>query len=165
MNISQDLNETQYKGRTILLDLSVDKKKYESAKGQTQTPKNTSDEKEDLEPEEEKTAVKSKPNHRPQSKKKKDFDEEEEEEDDVDADDERDDQEEDEEEEDDDEAEKNSDEEEEERPPEDMSNTIFVRNISYEVREPEFKKFWQTFGHIFYAKVSINREYKIVSFV
>lgn len=35
----------------------------------------------------------------------------------------------------------------------DLEGTIFVRNISYEMKEPEFFKFYENFGALRYAKI------------
>ncbi len=129
----------KYKGRTIAVDLAVDKTRFE-------TQKNTMLQ-----------GTKKKEEH----KNDKIFEQKEDDDDMNDNEDEDDDDEEieseDEEiEEENDEADKEEEqeeEEEEEDQKEDFSQTIFIRNISFDIGQSEFRDFFKKFGPIEYAKV------------
>ncbi len=36
---------------------------------------------------------------------------------------------------------------------ENLDNTIFIRNVSFETTEEDFKKFFEQFGKVYFAKV------------
>lgn len=44
------------------------------------------------------------------------------------------------------------------RPPEDLSPAIFVKNVSFDTSEFQFKDFFRKFGPIFYAKLTMNQD-------
>ena len=158
------MNNTKFKGRTILLDLAVEKEKFVTQKGD-QVPKKTDSGEAKKSKEAGDDIFKSK-SHK--SEEKMDEEEEEEEEDEG-YDDEDEDEEEEDEEEDEDENEDEDDKEdgaeetkegkdeenEEEDRKEDLNSTIFVKNISFDVGQSEFRDFFKKFGQLWYAKVRI----------
>lgn len=137
----KELNGTQFRGRTIAVDLSVEKRRFEAQKqsmnieqsknmagNRNKSFENGDDE---LENAEEKSD-----NEMEEEEESEIEDDEDEEVDDGDAD-----------------EEENGTEEEEEEQKEDFSSTIFVRNISYDVGQSEFRDFFKKFGRLEYAKV------------
>ena len=139
------MNGIKFKGRTIAVDLAVDKTRFESHKNsikQEDKKKNENKNKSFEDGDDEEINEGEDEDEEGEEEEGSEIEEEE----DIDDD---------EEELEGEENEVEEEEEEEESQNEDFSCTIFVRNISYDVGQSEFRDFFRQIGPIEYAKVDI----------